>query len=131
MTAPQLRQHYPELSQVDLVNVDIVDDGESLATISDGSMDFVVANHFIEHCQDPIRALTNHFRVLKTGGILFLALPDKRFTFDKDRPVTPNAHLYQDHEIGPAQSRLSILRNGSDSSKRLRAKMRFESIPRS
>ncbi len=106
MRSPQLRQQYPELSQLDLVKVDIVDDGETLATIPDGSQDFVIANHFIEHCQDPIGALTNHFRVLKAGGILYLAVPDKRFTFDKDRPVTPISHLYQDHEIGPAQSRM-------------------------
>jgi len=106
MRSPQLRQQYPELSQLDLVKVDIVDDGETLATIPDGSQDFVIANHFIEHCQDPIGALTNHFRVLKAGGILYLAVPDKRFTFDNDRPVTPISHLYQDHEIGPAQSRM-------------------------
>jgi SAM-dependent methyltransferase len=86
--------------------VDIVDDGEVLATIPDASLDFVIANHFIEHCQDPIGAITNHFRVLKAGGILYLAVPDKRFTFDRDRPVTPISHLYQDHEIGPAQSRM-------------------------
>ena len=64
---------------------------ESLATIPDGSQDFVIADHFIEHCQDPISALTIHFRVLKTGGILYMAVPDKRFTFDKDRPVTPTS----------------------------------------
>ena len=55
MRSPQLRHQYPELSRADLVDVDIVDDGELLATIPDGSQDFVVANHFIEHCQDPIR----------------------------------------------------------------------------
>jgi len=106
MTSPQLRQQYPEFAQLDLVDVDIVDDGEVLATLPDGSQDFVIANHFIEHCQDPISALTNHFRVLKTGGILYLAIPDKRFTFDKDRPVTPASHLHQDHELGPTQSRM-------------------------
>ncbi len=105
MTAPQLRLQYPELSELDLVNVDIVDDGETLATIPDSSLDFVIANHFIEHCQDPIGALTNHFRVLKPGGVLYMAVPDKRTTFDRDRPVTPVSHLHDDHEHGPARSR--------------------------
>jgi predicted SAM-dependent methyltransferase len=106
MRSSQLREHYPELSQLDLVDVEIVDDGELLTTIPDASQDFVIANHFIEHCQDPIRMLMNHFRVLRPGGIFYLAVPDKRFTFDKDRPVTPISHVYRDHEIGPASSRM-------------------------
>jgi hypothetical protein len=31
----------------------------------------------------------NLTRVLKEGGILYMAVPDKRFTFDIDRPVVP------------------------------------------
>ena len=51
----ELRAHYPELEQEPLVAVDILDDGERLATIADSTLDFVVANHFIEHTQDPVR----------------------------------------------------------------------------
>jgi SAM-dependent methyltransferase len=87
------------------VPVDIVDDGERLTTIADASQDFVVANHFLEHCQDPIGTLLTFLRVLRPGGVLFLAVPDKRFTFDRDRPVTPLAHLVRDHEQGPEWSR--------------------------
>jgi hypothetical protein len=49
----ELRAHYPELEHEPLVQVDILDDGERLATIADSSLDFVVANHFLEHTQDP------------------------------------------------------------------------------
>ena len=65
----------------------------------------MVANHFLEHCQDPIGALTHFFRVLKAGGVLYLAVPDKRQTFDHDRPTTSLEHLIRDHESGPEQSR--------------------------
>jgi SAM-dependent methyltransferase len=105
MTPSQLVQHYPEHAQGNLVDVRIVDDGELLTTIPDASQDFVIANHFIEHCQDTIGALTNHFRVLKPGGILYLAIPDKRYTFDIDRRVTPLDHVHRDHDAGPAWSR--------------------------
>ena len=54
-----LRGQYPELSHCKLVEVDIVDDGEFLREISDESQDFVIANHFVEHCQDPINAIGN------------------------------------------------------------------------
>lgn len=101
----ELRQHYPELAGAELVDVDIVDDGERLATIADASQDFVIANHFLEHCEDPLGALGHMIRALKPGGILYLAVPDKRYTFDVDRPVTSTDHLLRDHREGPEGSR--------------------------
>src|SRR5262249_28614265 len=87
-SADGLRAHYPELNDEDIVQVDIVTDGERLEAIADATQDFVIANHFIEHCQNPIGALLNMFRVLKLGGVLYLAIPDKRCSFDADRPST-------------------------------------------
>jgi predicted SAM-dependent methyltransferase len=100
-----LRAHYPELANEALVEVDIVDDGETLGTQPDASADFVIANHFIEHTQDPLGTLANHLRVLRVGGILYLAVPDRRHTFDVDRPPTPLEHVVRDHREGPAWSR--------------------------
>jgi SAM-dependent methyltransferase len=101
----ELRQHYPELADAPLVDVDILDDGERLATIADASQDFVIANHFLEHCEDPLGALGNMIRVLRPGGVLYLAVPDKRFTFDAARPVTSTDHVLRDHREGPEGSR--------------------------
>ncbi len=101
MTVPDLRRQYPELKSLPLTRVDVVDDGESLRSFADGSQDFVIANHFIEHCADPIAAIESHFRVLKPGGCLFLATPDKRFTFDQCREPTPLSHLWHDYEGRP------------------------------
>lgn len=105
MSVAELRQHYPELRDKQLVTVDVVTDGELLEGIADASQQFVIANHFVEHCESPIRALENMFRVLCPGGILYLALPDKRYTFDQNRPVTPLAHLIRDYDEGPEWSR--------------------------
>jgi SAM-dependent methyltransferase len=101
----ELRRQYPNLAGLPLVPVDVVDDGERLATVPDGSQDFVIANHFLEHCQDPIGALRTFSRVLRPGGVLYMAVPDKRYTFDKGRPVTPLGHLERDHREGPEWSR--------------------------
>jgi predicted SAM-dependent methyltransferase len=100
-----LRQQYPELSAHRLTPVDVCDDGERLGRIADASQDFVIANHFLEHCQDPIGTLMNFLRVLRPGGVVYLAVPDHRYTFDRARPVTPLAHLLRDHERGPEGSR--------------------------
>ncbi|MDP9490646.1 MAG: class I SAM-dependent methyltransferase [Actinomycetota bacterium] len=100
-----LREHYPELADAPLVEVDVLDDGERLATVGDGTQDFVIANHFLEHCQNPLGALENMIRVLRPGGVLYLAVPDKRYTFDAERPATPTQHLVRDHREGPERSR--------------------------
>ena len=101
MTNADLRRQYPEMKGIRLARVDVVDDGETLAQFPDESQDFVIASHFIEHCQNPIAAIVNHFRVLKPSGCLFLATPDKRYTFDGCREITPLVHLWHDFECRP------------------------------
>ena len=105
MDVKDLRHHYPELASLDLAPVDVVDDGERLATVAPESVDFIVANHFLEHCQDPITTITTHLSKLTPGGILFYAVPDKRYTFDFRRDRTPLQHVIEDHRHGPERSR--------------------------
>lgn len=105
MPVNELLQQYPELASFKLVDVDIVADGESLDSIPDASQDFCIANHFIEHCENPIKAIENILRVLKTGGIVYISIPDKRFSFDMDREVTSFEHLENDYFNGPEKSK--------------------------
>ena len=100
LSVRELRLQYPELKEFPLVKVDIIDDGERLKKIDSESQDFVIANHFLEHCENPIGAIESFLRVLKKNGILYLAIPDKRFTFDIDRPVTKLEHLLKDYTEG-------------------------------
>lgn len=99
-----LRKEYPDLGVLNFAHVDVVDDGEKLHTIADASQDFVIANHFLEHTQDPIGTVRRFLAVLRPGGVLYLTVPDKRFTFDTDRPLTTVDHVVRDHEEGPAWS---------------------------
>lgn len=101
----ELRLQYPELRENALVAVDVVDDGETLSKFQSGSLDFVIANHFLEHCENPIGAVESFLRVLKPGGIVYLAVPDKRFTFDAGRGITGLQHLVRDYREGSAWSR--------------------------
>ncbi|HZT83315.1 MAG TPA: methyltransferase domain-containing protein [Gemmataceae bacterium] len=105
-----LRAHYPELAGVPFAPVDLVDDGEKLSRVAPGSQDFVVANHLLEHAQDPVGTVKRFLEVLKPGGVLYLAVPDKRGTFDARRPLTTREHLHRDHREGPAWSYLGHLR---------------------
>jgi SAM-dependent methyltransferase len=105
-TEKELREQYPDLADEKIVAPDILDDATRLATIPDSSQDFVVANHFLEHCEDTVAALSTFLRVTKPGGVVYLAVPDKRQTFDSARPTTPLEHVLRDHELGPEVSRV-------------------------
>ncbi len=105
MPVSELRRQYPELQSLPLVHIDIVDDGETLSTVAPASVDFVIGNHFLEHCEDPIGTLRSFLSRVKVGGRLFLSVPDRRYTFDIDRPPTPWEHMLADHQNGPAASR--------------------------
>jgi SAM-dependent methyltransferase len=85
--------------------VDVIDDGEKLASIADGSEDFIIANHVFEHLEDPLLALENWLRVVRTGGVIFLSVPNKNKTFDLNRAATTFDHLLMDLRHGPQVSR--------------------------
>jgi SAM-dependent methyltransferase len=103
MGAADLKRSYPECEGI--VETDIIADGERLGNLADGTQDFVVANHFLEHCQDPIGAIGHMLRVTRPSGVVYLAIPDKRYTFDRDRAVASIEHVLRDHEEGPEGSR--------------------------
>jgi len=105
MTKENLYEHYPELRSYTLVDVDIIDDGEYLNMVTDNSQDFVIANHFLEHSEDPIITLKNLLRVTKKGGVVYLAVPNMLKTFDCNRQQTMLSHIVDDHKFGPENSR--------------------------
>ena len=98
-----LRNKYkddPNVENVAIVNVDAVWGAQTLqeAVGPDRKVDYIVASHVIEHVPDLITWLEELRTVLKPGGEVRLAVPDRRFTFDyMRRETTPadalNAHL--------------------------------------
>jgi SAM-dependent methyltransferase len=122
-SAEGLAVQYPGDPNVSSIrHPDIVSDFESLHGISDGSLDFVIANHVLEHVENPLLALTAVSRVLRYGGVAFIALPDKRFTFDKRRAVTSLGHIVRDFNTGPLDSRREHYRDWAANVERLAAK---------
>ena len=77
-----LRGQYGELADQSLVPVSIIGDAHDLSALADESVDFVIANHLLEHLENPIRGLQEMLRVIRPGGILYTALPDPRATLD-------------------------------------------------
>ena len=75
----------------------IVSDAE-VVPFPDGTFDFVCTSHVFEHLKNPVKALYEWIRVIKEGGHIFMVVPDKRYTFDKDRDLTYLSHIDYDYE---------------------------------
>lgn len=62
--------------------------------------DYVILCHVLEHVPEPIGFLADARELLRPGGVLFLAVPDKRATRDAARPSTTIDHLLARHHHG-------------------------------
>ena len=105
VTVSRLREYYPELGDAHFVEPDVIDDGELLTTFADASLDFIVANHMLEHCENPIGTVRTHLARLRPGAVLFYSVPDKRYSFDIGRDITTYEHLLRDDQDQGASSR--------------------------
>lgn len=95
MSKKDLLKTYPDLKRRHVVEIDVIDDGEKLERFKKGSLDFIIANHFIEHTINPVKTIIRFLEILKDKGIIFLAIPDRRATFDRERDLTPVEHFIQ------------------------------------
>ncbi len=93
---------FPELAEARerIVEPDIIFDAntDDFVVLKDYEFDFFIANHFIEHLVNPIRFLKGVSDAMKPGSLLFLTVPDKEHTFDRNRELTTNQHLWRDFE---------------------------------
>ena len=96
---------FPELRDIadSIIDPDIIIDfnkPNALSSLVSEGFDFLIANHFIEHLVNPIQFLKGCSEVLQPDGILFLTVPDRDGTFDRNRKLTSNAHLWRDYRRG-------------------------------
>jgi len=98
LTVEEARAHYPELDPFHLVTPSILCDAAALTPVADKTVDFVVANHVLEHLRDPLAGVREWLRVVRPGGYLYIAVPDHNNPLDRLRPVTSIEHMIADHE---------------------------------
>lgn len=70
----------------------------NLEIIHSEKYDFLLSSHVLEHVANPLKALAEWRRVIRTHGNLILILPDKNNTFDRHRSYTTMAHFFEDFE---------------------------------
>ena len=101
-----LRNLYDENWGRPLVEPNYHGDAQTLAGLPPGArFDFIIANHVIEHLEDPIQFLKALAAFIKPGGRAFLTAPNKKFGFDAHRELTPFEHIARDHKEGASVSR--------------------------
>jgi GT2 family glycosyltransferase/SAM-dependent methyltransferase len=76
---------------------------DDLSELERHEFDFFVANDVIEHLPNPINFLTNVGRIMKPGAKLFISVPDRDYSFDVMRDLTPYEHLWEEHEAGVSE----------------------------
>ncbi len=84
--------------------LDYLTDAANLYFSKNNEYDFVVSSHVLEHLADPISAIYEWKRVVKNNGLIYCAIPDKRFTFDRKRKRTSLEHLIKDYHNKVKQS---------------------------
>ena len=92
LSTNELRTKYHDDKSVpvnEIVTVDFVcKHGDMVKATRGETFDYVVASHVIEHAPNLLGFLSDIHKILKPGGCCILIVPDKRFTFDVNRPVT-------------------------------------------
>ena len=103
-------QDDPNVPAEGLANIEAVDFVGSATEIAElvplcdhGSFDYIVSSHNFEHLPNPIRFLQGCAKVLKTGGILSMAIPDGRACFDCFRPYTTLGEWLTPYRSGAAK----------------------------
>jgi len=84
-----------------------ITDATDLSPIASDVYDFLLSSHTLEHVANPIKALSEWIRVVKTDGLFLIVLPEKHFTFDRYRPTTPLEHMIEDFRAGRGEDDLT------------------------
>jgi SAM-dependent methyltransferase len=90
----ELMKQYPDINEEHLAPIDFFEDARTLPSFKANSQDFVLHSHLLEHSDNPLRSFERWLEVLKVGGVMLGAVPNKDYTFDVDRPLT----LFRDLE---------------------------------
>ena len=87
----------PNIDNNQIVDIDIIWGDRPLKELIPQPADYAVASHVIEHVPDVIGWLLDLHGALKADGLIGLAIPDRRFTFDLRRPESTIGEMVEAH----------------------------------
>jgi SAM-dependent methyltransferase len=86
-----------------------IQEATKLDQIADGTYDFLLASHCLEHCANPVKALHEWMRVVQADGCLLIVLPHHQGTFDHRRSATGLEHMVEDFELNRGEDDLTAM----------------------
>jgi predicted SAM-dependent methyltransferase len=94
----QLKEKYKSAKWLEIGNivpVDFIIEEISYEDIQSEvkTIDYIIASHILEHCPNPLGWLRCLAKIIQPKGIISLAIPDRRYTFDYYRRETTLAQL--------------------------------------
>ncbi|NBW85688.1 MAG: methyltransferase domain-containing protein [Planctomycetia bacterium] len=107
MAASDPQIHPDDIGAIE--DVDVVGSACDVADLVRGTLgpgqrfDWVLSSHNVEHMPNPIRFLRQAAEILRDGGVLRMAIPDKRACFDHFRPLSDIAEWLQAHDENRVQ----------------------------
>lgn len=101
LSTSELRSKYSNDSSIDIekiVSVDFVcSDGDFLQAVEGKKFGTIIASHVFEHVPNPLKWLRDLISALEIDGVLHLIIPDKRFSFDRLRPLTTFGEMFESY----------------------------------
>ena len=96
-TADLITKYAGQIDPKRIRNVDYVwsPEAQLSSVVENEKFDYIVASHVIEHVPDVIGWINQLSECLSPGGVLCLAVPDKRYTFDIARPLSTLGEMIQ------------------------------------
>lgn len=89
--------------------IQYISEATDLSLITNSKYEFVISSNCLEHVANPLKAIEEWIRVLKSGGLLLLVLPNKEYCFDHNRPITEFSHLLKDYQNNITENDLTHL----------------------
>lgn len=86
------------------------------------SIDVVVSNHNLEHCNEPGQALRNMISCLRSGGGIFLAFPSEESANFPHRGGTLNFYDDETHQYVPDWDQILLFLEANDMKIRFKSK---------
>ena len=99
----------PAVDPARIVHVHYATPSTNYADIVPDRFDIAIANHVIEHIPDLASWFTNIHAILDEGGMFFLSVPDKRYTFDYLKRETNIVDVVRAHTEGYTKPTAAML----------------------
>jgi predicted SAM-dependent methyltransferase len=96
----RIKELFDEIPDLHPVKSDYVANVSQGFDFTDHTYSFMIMSHVLEHVANPFLTFAEASRKLKSGGILYIGLPDERFSDDNGRPITSYEELVQLYHDG-------------------------------